>query len=181
MNSTLWILNTSYPEDIPSYRSIESFLMAELRLYVAGEDRVLCQQPGDLNFKFSYHLPTLVLEPNPFLIIINADIKFRRYFRQEPLDIPLPDDIFHLMRRTMDLVELIYWEPEIRRKSSWLGLREGVNLGALDLKTWPSCRMLVGLKSKRVPRVQYVSRQENLPIAYYSHTLPRIQFTIHLA
>jgi len=51
---------------------------------------------------------------NIFLVIINAEIKFRRYFemvRLNPPVTPLPDDVLSLMSRTMELVHLIYWKP----------------------------------------------------------------------
>ena len=50
---------------------------------------------------------------NVFLVIINAEIKFRRYFQmvhKVPL-IPLAEDVLSLMHCTIDLVELIYWRP----------------------------------------------------------------------
>jgi hypothetical protein len=46
---------------------------------------------------------------------MNADIKFRRYLekiRYDPPVTPLPDNVLHLMRRTVELVELIYWEAK---------------------------------------------------------------------
>jgi hypothetical protein len=51
---------------------------------------------------------------NIFLVAINAEIKFRRYFKmikQDPPTTPLPDDVLALMRRVIELIELIYWEP----------------------------------------------------------------------
>lgn len=51
---------------------------------------------------------------NPFLVILNAGIKFRRYFRQAPPEIPLPDVVQELMRKSMELIELVYWKPEMR-------------------------------------------------------------------
>lgn len=48
-------------------------------------------------------------------MILNAEIKFRRYFemiRQNPPGGPSPDDVLALMHRTMELVDLLYWKPE---------------------------------------------------------------------
>jgi len=57
---------------------------------------------------------------NVFLVILNADIKFRRYFEMIALDppvTPLPDDVLALMKRTTELVELLYWKPVPSRGS----------------------------------------------------------------
>ncbi|KAM6495239.1 hypothetical protein JOM56_009862 [Amanita muscaria] len=48
---------------------------------------------------------------NVFLVAINADIKFRRYFRMAEQLPPLPPDVIELMRRVTYLIDLIYWEP----------------------------------------------------------------------
>jgi hypothetical protein len=51
---------------------------------------------------------------NIFLVILNADIKFRRYFEMvavDPPKAPLPNDVLALMKRTMELVDLLYWKP----------------------------------------------------------------------
>jgi hypothetical protein len=51
---------------------------------------------------------------NVFLVIINAGIKFRRYFQMistNPPAISLPTDVLTLMNRTNELVELLYWKP----------------------------------------------------------------------
>ena len=51
---------------------------------------------------------------NVFLVALNAEIKFSQYFEMidsHPPKTPLPDWVLTLMRRTVELVELIYWEP----------------------------------------------------------------------
>ena len=51
---------------------------------------------------------------NVFLVALNAEIKFRQYFEMidsHPPKTPLPDWVLTLMHRTVELVELIYWEP----------------------------------------------------------------------
>jgi hypothetical protein len=52
---------------------------------------------------------------NIFLLAINVDIKFRRYFemiqQQPPTTAQLPDDVLVLMRRVLKLVDLLYWGP----------------------------------------------------------------------
>ena len=84
--------------------------------YVAAGDRCLRESP-DPN---SPHLPPFrhtddrefAERINIFLVILNAEIKFRRYFemiREDPPPIPLPDDVTNLMRRTEELVDLVYW------------------------------------------------------------------------
>lgn len=51
---------------------------------------------------------------NPFLVILNAEIKFRRYLRQiegENPDGALPPHVRNLIQKTLDLVRLLYWTP----------------------------------------------------------------------
>jgi hypothetical protein len=58
---------------------------------------------------------------NVFLVVLNAGIKFERYFKMiqlHPPAIPLPDDVLTLMKRTMQLVDLIYWVPVPREGST---------------------------------------------------------------
>jgi hypothetical protein len=53
------------------------------------------------------------MQLNVFLVILNAEIKFRRYLemiRQDP-PTPLPNDVLTLIHRTVELVELVYWRP----------------------------------------------------------------------
>ncbi|RDB28945.1 hypothetical protein Hypma_016031 [Hypsizygus marmoreus] len=90
-----------------------------LKNYFAAEDHCLRESP-------EVHSPRLppfrhagrsdeLISANVFFIVLNADIKFRRYFRMiqqdPPLAGPLPDDVLALMRRTMYLVDLLYWRP----------------------------------------------------------------------
>jgi len=51
---------------------------------------------------------------NPFLVILNAEIKIRRYLRQQHLHPPLPDNVQALIALTTELVDLLYWVPEAR-------------------------------------------------------------------
>ncbi|KAF5373278.1 hypothetical protein D9615_007399 [Tricholomella constricta] len=50
---------------------------------------------------------------NIFLVILNAEIKFRRYSQENQLNnFPaLPQDILTLITRTIELADLIYWQP----------------------------------------------------------------------
>jgi hypothetical protein len=57
---------------------------------------------------------------NIFLVILNAGIKFRRYLQmstQNPY-LSLPADVLHLMHRTLQLVDLLYWVPTVPTKGS---------------------------------------------------------------
>jgi hypothetical protein len=54
---------------------------------------------------------------NIFLVIINAEIKFRRYFEMVQPTTPLPDDVLNLMHSTIHLVNLLYWEPQLKKGS----------------------------------------------------------------
>jgi len=44
---------------------------------------------------------------NPFLVILNAEIKFRRLLTENPRP-ELPDGVMELINKTIYLVELIY-------------------------------------------------------------------------
>jgi hypothetical protein len=57
---------------------------------------------------------------NIFLVALNAEIKFRRYFemiQQLPPTTPLPNDTLRLMQRVIDLVDLLYWVPVPKKGS----------------------------------------------------------------
>ncbi|KAF8479596.1 hypothetical protein DFH94DRAFT_631743 [Russula ochroleuca] len=65
-------------------------------------------------FHHSHSSCSGISQLNIFLVIINAKIKFRCYFKmvcKHPLSTPLPKDVLDLMHRTIDLVNLIYWRP----------------------------------------------------------------------
>ncbi|KAH9988099.1 hypothetical protein BJV74DRAFT_840036 [Russula compacta] len=52
------------------------------------------------------------MRPNVYLVVLNAELKFRRYLdmlNARPPSTPLPDDILSLMHRTNELVHLLYW------------------------------------------------------------------------
>ncbi|KAF8631722.1 hypothetical protein AX15_002227 [Amanita polypyramis BW_CC] len=54
---------------------------------------------------------------NVFLVIINAEIKFRRYFAMAQPTTSLPADVINLMYRTMNLVRLLYWKSVPEKRS----------------------------------------------------------------
>lgn len=85
--------------------------------YVAGHDRILRESPGDLaSPRFRPFPPpqrtSSLLALNPFLVIINAEIKFRRYLRHIQSQ-PLSADVMELINKTIKLVDLIFWRPKI--------------------------------------------------------------------
>ncbi|KAF8220871.1 hypothetical protein L208DRAFT_1416005 [Tricholoma matsutake] len=52
---------------------------------------------------------------NVFLVAINAELKFRRYFEEVLLNdrpSPLPADVHSLMQACINLIDLIYWTPK---------------------------------------------------------------------
>ena len=51
---------------------------------------------------------------NPLLVILNAESKFRRHLREVPAPPTLPGDVMELMSKTLQLLELIYWDPIAR-------------------------------------------------------------------
>ena len=46
---------------------------------------------------------------------MNTEIKFCRYFEMVPPTTPLLVDVIHLMHRTMDLVNLLYWKLVLKK------------------------------------------------------------------
>jgi len=81
---------------------------------------------------------------NPLLVILNAESKFRRHLREVPAPPTLPGDVMELMSKTLQLLELIYWDPIARLGTPemigfpmtppwflsrllqiWLGIRDG--------------------------------------------------------
>ena len=94
--------------------------LVSLKTYVPGEDHTLRESPGNFScprfppFSFDYHRRNYA-NLNPFLVILNAEIKFRRYFRQQqPPPLPLPADPMTLIQLTTELVKLIYWDPIVK-------------------------------------------------------------------
>jgi hypothetical protein len=57
---------------------------------------------------------------NIFLVILNAEIKFRRYLQMSARNpsLSLPADFLSLMRRTLQLVDLLYWMSTTPTKGS---------------------------------------------------------------
>lgn len=99
--------------DITFYHRVDGAI--QKKYYVVGPDRVLQEDPGTAD---SPRLPPFVFGPrgptalnlNPFLVILNVDIKFRRYIRKGH-HTSLSPDIQQLMQKTCQLVQLIYWQP----------------------------------------------------------------------
>ncbi|KAF8809587.1 hypothetical protein BYT27DRAFT_7254703 [Phlegmacium glaucopus] len=88
--------------------------------YIVGHDHIFRESPGvqsSPRFRsFSPPQQTSPLLPlNPFLVIINVEIKFRRYLRQAQSR-SLPDDVMELINKTVELVDLIFWKPEVLLK-----------------------------------------------------------------
>jgi hypothetical protein len=85
--------------------------------YVAASDRSLRESPHPNSPRLpAFHHVSEAREPtylrlNVFLVIMNAEIKFRRYFAMAQPTSPLPADVINLMYRTIHLVDLLYWQP----------------------------------------------------------------------
>ena len=84
--------------------------------YVVAEDRRLRESRNPSSprlppFRHDFNSREIDLQLNVFLVVINAEIKFRRYFRMPAPSTPLPADVLDLMRRTIALVKLLYWNP----------------------------------------------------------------------
>ena len=90
------------------------------KVYVVARDRVLRESSEQSSPRFPpFHHVTESRNDdfdhlNVFLVALNAEIKFRRYFAMTQLNpptVPLPDDVLSIMSRTMELMELLYWRP----------------------------------------------------------------------
>ncbi|KAF8801382.1 hypothetical protein BYT27DRAFT_7115088, partial [Phlegmacium glaucopus] len=87
--------------------------------YVSSRDRRLREsiEPDSARlppFRHVFQNRGETCDVNIFLVAINAEIKFRRYFKmiqQHPPTTALPDDVLALMRRVVELVDLLYWIP----------------------------------------------------------------------
>jgi hypothetical protein len=90
--------------------------------YVAATDRHLRESPDTSSPRLpAFHHVSEDRDPvdrlNVFLVVINAEIKFHRYFEMVQPTTPLPADVINLMRRTMHLVDLLYWQPAPKKGS----------------------------------------------------------------
>ena len=65
-------------------------------------------------------------------MILNAEIKFRRYLREAPAPAALPSDVMELINKTIKLVELIYWDPV-----TWPGTRARMLADAMEVDVSP--------------------------------------------
>lgn len=81
--------------------------------YVAANDRHIRQSANTNSPRLPpfRHITMDRTAPNIFLVILNAEIKFKRYFEMLGPVNPLPADVLTLMRRTIHLVDLLYWQP----------------------------------------------------------------------
>ena len=104
------------------------------KTYVAAPDHTLRESPGtDDTFP---RFPSFALDPNrpseqllnPFLVILNAEIKFRRYRLLLNNPDPLPADVMELITKTMTLVELIYWRPSVRPNTAAARYRDQMSV-----------------------------------------------------
>ncbi|KAF9478468.1 hypothetical protein BDN70DRAFT_942737, partial [Pholiota conissans] len=100
------------------------------KAYCPSPDRLLREYPSDL----SQSSPPFYgpdgpkrqggLHLNPLLVILNTDIKFRRYHRLPPPSQFLPEDVLDLMKQTEELTNLIYRELKATPGSAGEGLRK---------------------------------------------------------
>ena len=146
--------------------------------YVVGQDRTLRESPGTMDsprlpaFTFDANRHVDVLSLNVFLVVLNAEIKFRRYRRMGTMP-KLPDEVEGLMDKTIELVELIYWKPE--KKTSYRHHLE-LALQAMDVddQDMPDVEMgmkpidegdnedTVGKSNKRMQKVKRPGRNRTL-------------------
>ncbi|KAG5637413.1 hypothetical protein H0H81_004671 [Sphagnurus paluster] len=90
-----------------------------LKAYVSAvEDNTIREFPGTQTcprfppFSSDFPRPEF-MNLNPFLVILKAEIKFRRCLRQRRPP-HLPADVLDIVNLTLELVKMIYWDPVIR-------------------------------------------------------------------
>ncbi|TFK68413.1 hypothetical protein BDN72DRAFT_858419 [Pluteus cervinus] len=87
------------------------------KTYVVGPDCNLRESPGTLDnallppFSFDRRTSGDRLQLNPLLVVLNAEIKFRRYERMMPTPTPLPANLRELITRTNKPAELLFFIP----------------------------------------------------------------------
>ncbi|TFK61668.1 hypothetical protein BDN72DRAFT_883045 [Pluteus cervinus] len=97
------------------------------KAYVIGSDNNLREWLGEGVSGpripvFSFDCRPARKQLNPFLVILNAVIKFKRYDRITSPKDPLPSETTELMEKTKELVALIYWKPSALQLPIPLGI-----------------------------------------------------------
>jgi len=110
------------------------------RYFISNADHYL-RESHDPNsrrlptFKHTSQSRTQMNQLNVFLVILNADLKFRNYLstiQHHPPATPLPNDVLVLIHKTTELVDLIYWTPSPPAKSQ----RSMIQHSAIPKKRW---------------------------------------------
>ena len=84
--------------------------------YVVAEDRRLRESSDPESPALPlFSQDDLERKMNVFLVVLNADIRFRRYLSQSPPPENLPEDVRKLMQLTIELADLIHWELKATR------------------------------------------------------------------
>ena len=128
--------------------------------YVASRDRRLRESiepdsPRLPPFRHDYQNRGETQDVNIFLVAINAEIKFRRYFKmiqKQPPMTALPDDVLALMHHVIELVDLLYWVPVPTKGSK----------GEAILAERAALKRKNPGRSGRPSRIQYASVEESL-------------------
>ena len=98
-------------------------------------------------------------------VVLNADIEFRRFSRSlSTTSQSLPEDVQELMRRTMCLAELIYWEPKLTPGSKGekileAGMAQQEEAGTFELGPATSCSSASSVGEEICPNVAFSRRQ----------------------
>jgi hypothetical protein len=97
---------------------------------------------------------------NVFLVVLNAEIKFSRHFRNNPRT-PLPADVLELMRLTVELVDLLYWKPVLRKGSRGEGERTKSRRKNPGRQARPDRRKLVEVESSEDEKMEVEEDEDN--------------------
>ena len=97
---------------------------------------------------------------NVFLVVLNAEIKFSRHFRNNPRT-PLPADVLELMLLTVELVDLLYWKPVLRKGSRGEGERTKSRRKNPGRQARPDRRKLVEVESSEDEKMEVEEDEDN--------------------
>ncbi len=145
-------------------------------VYVVARDRVLREsiEPSSPRFPpFRHHDQSRggFDRLNVFLVALNANIKFRRYFEEiqhDPPMTPLPDDVLGVMRHTITLIDLLYWRPVQKEGSPGKGKKRQASVITprwrnLDRGARPDLTKAVERRSNDSEEAEMSSTRQVLP------------------
>jgi hypothetical protein len=107
---------------------------------------------------------------NVFLVVINAEIKFRHYFEmvhKYPPSTPLPEYMLSIMHKTINLVDLMYWRPSLREGTAgyeaW-AQRQAIRQAMKDLRMASPQAPLVDVGPGKIAMIEDLTQPRSLSV-----------------